>query len=247
MYIQISPHSLIYPQVLIIENKNTVLNFVTYGVNKIFNEVEVSTEELIGRVTKAATIDMKEDELIDIPIKVYQEMAKQSKGGTILSFPAILTKMSTWNAKDSNTIEYIYNSVFGGLVSIKWNLGPVSFIREIWSIHAVALKQINEARIEFSMEEQKEVNAKKSFFEEENIDQRIKKIKLNDRYEFKPLVVPIIDVPNLKDLGNATPPLKWFGINKEKFPGVIYEALNQPLGALFKEVEQEYGKRLEKL
>lgn len=247
MYIQISPHSLIYPQVLIIENKNTVLNFVTYGVNKIFNEVEVSTEELIGRVTKAATIDMKEDELIDIPIKVYQEMAKQSKGGTILSFPAILTKMSTWNAKDSNTIEYIYNSVFGGLVSIKWNLGPVSFIREIWSIHAVALKQVNEARIEFSMEEQKEVNAKKSFFEEENIDQRIKKIKLNDRYEFKPLVVPIIDVPNLKDLGNATPPLKWFGINKEKFPGVIYEALNQPLGALFKEVEQEYGKRLEKL
>ncbi len=57
-----------HPQVLIIENKNTVLNFCYIWCYKIFNQ-EVSTEELIGRVTKAATIDMEEDELIDIPIK----------------------------------------------------------------------------------------------------------------------------------------------------------------------------------
>ncbi|KAL6931306.1 hypothetical protein ACO0R3_002769 [Hanseniaspora guilliermondii] len=247
MYIQISPHSLIYPQVLIIENKNTVLNFVTYGVEKIFNEVEISTEELVGRVAKSATESMSEDRLIGIPISKYQEKAKQSTGGTIVSFPAIMTKMSTWNAKDSSTIEYIYNSLFGGLVSIKWNLGPIGFIREIWSTHAVALKQVNEARVEISLKEESAEKKKTSFFEEENIDKRIKEIELNDKFEFKPLVVPIIDIPNLKDLGNATPPLKWFGINKEKFPGVIYETINEPLGNLLKQVEKEYGKKIEKM
>lgn len=247
MYIQISPHSLSYPQVLIIENKNTVLDFASYGVEKVFNEVEISTEELVGRVAKSATESMSEDGLIGIPISKYQEKAKQSTGGTIVSFPAIMTKMSTWNAKDSNTVEYIYNSVFGGLVSIKWNLGPVGFIREIWSTHAVALKQVNQARVEFSLKEETEEKKKTSFFEEENIDERIKEIELNDRFEFKPLVVPVIDIPNLKDLGNATPPLKWFGINKEKFPGVIYETINEPLGNLMKQVEKEYGKKIEKM
>lgn len=247
MYIQVSPHSLSYPQVLIIENKNTVLNFVSYGVEKIFNEVEISTEELVGRVAKSATESMSEDDLIGIPISMYQEKAKQSTGGTIVSFPAIMTKMSTWNTKNSNTVEYIYNSVFGGLVSIKWNLGPIGFIREIWSTHAVALKQVNQARVELSLKEETEEKKKTSFFEEENIDDRIKEIELNDKFEFKPLVVPIIDIPNLKDLGNATPPLKWFGINKEKFPGVIYEAINEPLGNLLKQVEKEYGKKIEKM
>lgn len=245
MYVQISPHSLVYPQVLILENKNTIVDFSNYGYEKIFSEVEISTEKLLGRVTKSALLHLSEDDLREISISEYQKLAKKSKGGTIVNFPSISTKMSTWKASGSNIIEFIYSSTFGGLVNIKWNLGPVGFIRDIWSIHAIGLKQINDSRIEFTSKAEKD--KKKSFFEEENLDERIKKVKLSDKYEYKPLVVPIIDTPNLQDLGNATPPLRWFGINKQKFPGMIYETLTEPLQDLISQIENEYGKTLNKL
>lgn len=245
MYVQIAPHTLVYPQVLILENSNTIVNFTNYGYEKIFTEVEISTEKLLGRVTKSSLADLSEDDLKDISISAYQDLAKKSKGGIIVNFPSISTKMSTWKASGSNIIEFIYNSTFGGLVNIKWNLGPIGFISEIWTTHAIGLKQINDSRIEFTHKVEKDKI--KSFFEEENLDERLKKMKLNDKYEYKPLVVPIIDTPNLKDLGNATPPLKWFGINKEKFPGIIYETISEPLQDLIKQLEKEYGKTLDKL
>ncbi|OBA28516.1 hypothetical protein HANVADRAFT_51414, partial [Hanseniaspora valbyensis NRRL Y-1626] len=245
MYVQVAPHTLVYPQVLILENSNTIVNFTNYGYEKIFTEVEISTEKLLGRVTKSSLADLSEDDLKDISISAYQDLAKKSKGGTIVNFPSISTRMSTWKASGSNIIEFIYNSTFGGLVNIKWNLGPIGFISEIWTTHAIGLKQINDSRIEFTHKVEKD--KKKSFFEEENLDERLKKMKLNDKYEYKPLVVPIIDTPNLKDLGNATPPLKWFGINKEKFPGIIYETISEPLQDLIKQLEKEYGKTLDKL
>ncbi|XBW36227.1 hypothetical protein QEN19_001808 [Hanseniaspora menglaensis] len=245
MYVQISPHSLVYPQVLILENKNTLIEFTEHGSEKVFTDIDIATEKLLGRVTKSALINFSEDDLKDMLISEYQTLAKKSTGGTIVNFPSISTKMTAWKTQDSNIIEFIYKSTFGGLVNIKWNLGPISFIKNIWTIHAVSLKLINTADAESTSTAERD--KKMSFFEEESLDERIQKVHLNDKYEYNPLVVPIIDTPNLQDLGNATPPLKWFGINKEKFPGLIYESINEPLQDVIEELEHQYGRLLNKL
>lgn len=43
------------------------------------------------------------------------------------------------------------------------------------------------------------------------------------RYEYHPLQPPIIETPQLRDMGEATPPLEWIGLNRDKLPNITHQ------------------------
>ncbi|KAI5285587.1 hypothetical protein KEM55_000599, partial [Ascosphaera atra] len=63
-------------------------------------------------------------------------------------------------------------------------------------------------------------------------------------YEYKALEPPVIDTPQLREMGEATPPLEWIGLNREKLPNVTHQVLMVPLTGVATDVEDAYSRIL---
>ncbi|SCU90342.1 LADA_0F03400g1_1 [Lachancea dasiensis] len=166
-----------------------------------------------------------------IGVKEYIKHGSQAHGGTILVIPAILISMTTWHDLTTNKVELLYGNKFGGKVGIRWNLGSIAFLREMWATHARALA------LRRSHDEQP-----RSLFEDENLESKLKDVDLGDKYTYIPLEEPQIEIPQTKDLGEATPPVEWFGVNRNQFPGLTHQAIIVPLQKLAHIAEYEWAR-----
>jgi len=43
------------------------------------------------------------------------------------------------------------------------------------------------------------------------------------KYEYAPLEPPIIETPQLRDMGEATPPLEWIGLHRDRLPNLTHQ------------------------
>ena len=64
------------------------------------------------------------------------------------------------------------------------------------------------------------------------------------KYEYIPLEPPIIDTPQLRDLGEATPSLEWIGLQRERLPHVTHGIIIVSLLEVAKEIEDTYSRIL---
>lgn len=44
------------------------------------------------------------------------------------------------------------------------------------------------------------------------------------RYEYRALEPPVIETPQLRDMGEATPPLEWIGLHRDRLPNLTHQA-----------------------
>jgi hypothetical protein len=64
------------------------------------------------------------------------------------------------------------------------------------------------------------------------------------KYEYRALEPPIIETPQLRDMGEATPPLEWIGLHRDRLPNVTHQIIIVSLLEVAKEVEDAYGRIL---
>ncbi|KAI6641361.1 hypothetical protein MCOR14_002982 [Pyricularia oryzae] len=64
------------------------------------------------------------------------------------------------------------------------------------------------------------------------------------KYEYTPLEPPIIETPQLRDMGEATPPLEWIGLHRDRLPNLTHQIVIVSLLELAGEVEDAYKKIL---
>jgi hypothetical protein len=43
------------------------------------------------------------------------------------------------------------------------------------------------------------------------------------KYEYTALEPPIIETPQLRDMGEATPPLEWIGLHRDRLPNLTHQ------------------------
>ncbi|CCE86826.1 Piso0_005340 [Millerozyma farinosa CBS 7064] len=214
-----------------------------------FNDIKVS----LSMVNAAS-----EDFILRSEIEEFKNHVSSAVGGTIFVFPSFKISMRTFQPFGSNVIEYLYRSSFGGTVDIRWNLGSVNFIREMYSIHKQGLDSRKTIRRRMSIQGDKLLSPMpaSSKSEDSNLigthdtdlslsDENSKPFK-ESMFIYKPLVPPLIQAPQLKELGNATPPLEWFGLYRNKFPDVTHEYGIVNLQKIIQEVETQYYKTLGK-
>jgi hypothetical protein len=230
----------------------------------ISNELEIKFNDMAISLSK--TEEVLEKFINTCSVEEFIVIAHKAQGGNIFMFPSFKISMRTFQKYKNHIVEYLYQSSFGGTVDIRWNLGSVNFIREMIAIHNRALESrtsyyrtqerggevgpdlsINNENIPSSpllKQSMEETDPTDKI--EQAIEERITKVAQESKYTYVPIAPPIIAAPQLKELGNATPPLEWFGLHRNKFPNVTHQIAIVSLQKLIHEVELQYSKLLGK-
>lgn len=220
----------------------------------ISNQLEVQFNDLT--VSLSINSVVAEDFIITSTIDEFIGHAHRAVGGNIFLFPSFQISMKTFQKYRSSVVQYLYQSTFGGTVDIRWNLGTVNFIREMYSIHVKSLESRTEVKntMERDIEFNQEIfmshhrpiidDISDPILESKDIDEaligKFEKVSKESKYQYEPLAPPIIQAPQIKELGNATPPLEWFGLHRDKFPNVTHELAIVSLQRFIHEIETEY-------
>ncbi|EEH23123.2 hypothetical protein PABG_05334 [Paracoccidioides brasiliensis Pb03] len=191
----------------------------------------------------------------DLPIVDIVTRATEARGGTILNVPRVVATMETWQTPHSNQIEYIFKSSFEGKVDVGWNYSRISFIRGMWTNHSNSLatrlgKPLTMPAVQITRELDNEDN-EGGEGEEERKGKGKGKGKITavvnvpqSRYTYMALETPVIETPQLRDMGEATPPLEWIGLNRDKLPNITHQIVIVTLMEVAKDVEDAYMKIL---
>lgn len=235
--IHLYPSTLFDREVLVLTATKTSVDAVTQTELKTKTDLSWQIHDIDASLAHFKS-DITEESFVGMTMEQYIEKASEVSGGIILSAPSIFVAITTWQKIPDNIVELLYSSSFGGKVDIKWNLDPINFIREMWAVHVRALS-VRRA--------QEGVQSSKKFFEDENIEDKIKIVNLGTKYKYVPLEEPHIEMPLLKDLGDATPPIEWFGVNRKRFPGMTHQIIVIPLQKFILAAEKKYNKKLDKI
>lgn len=181
----------------------------------------------------------------------YIRKAVSARGGTIIAMPSLRIEMHTWRKYYSDIVDYLYSLQFGDKIDVRWNLGSVYFIRQMWYSHASALKMRLQTLKFFTTDEyggesynDEEDNYKESLLESVNLEDRLKNAEEDEEYVYRAISEPNIEKPQLRELGDATPPLEWFGVHQGKFPILTYKLAIESLQKAVDQIETQYSSLL---
>lgn len=267
--IQVYPQSFDDTRVLVIELDKSKAFFLqneyTLGVS---NEIELQFNNLKASLSTPAGVTP--EEIQKFGVDEFVEYARKARGGAIFVFPKFMISMRTFQKYNTNIVEYLYQSSFGGTVDVRWNLGAINCVREMYAAH----KRAFNSRTEYSKRElptfKDGFEMKEKMFEldqaqrmtdfavdlfsnstphkdiDKDINDTLEKVANESKFTYLPLAPPVIEAPQLKELGNATPPLEWFGLHRSKFPDATHQFAIVTLQKLIHEIDQQYCKTLGK-
>ncbi|PQE21427.1 Fermentation associated protein [Rutstroemia sp. NJR-2017a BBW] len=182
----------------------------------------------------------------EISVEDVVNSATGSRGGTILKVPKVEATMRTWQAPGSNHIDYIFKSSFEGKVEVGWNYSRVSYIRSMYATHTKALAQrlgkplppsaLKITGVPNAEDPQSKEGEQQKITAEVNVPV--------SKYDYTALEPSVIETPLLQSLGEATPPLEFFGLHRDRLPNLTHQIVIVALLELAGEVEDAYEKIL---
>lgn len=178
--------------------------------------------------------------LSEMTVEDVVQRATGSRGGTILKVPRVEAVMETWQKPTSNHIDYIFKSAFEGKVEVGWNYSRVSYIRGMWANHSKSLEQTWGRRL--PMTAVKITGVPEAEGEQQKITAEVNVPQ--SKYDYLALEPPVIETPQLRDMGEATPPLEWIGLHRDRLPNLTHQIVIVSLLELAGEVEDAYSRIL---
>ena len=185
--------------------------------------------------------------LAEVSVADVISAATGSRGGTILKVPKLLATMETWEMLDSNMIEYIFKSSFQGKVDVGWNYSRISYIRGMWNSHARALAQrlgkpLPQSAVQIMGGPQAGDDIDESMTSSGKQEKITAVVNVpQSKYQYTALQPAIIETPQLRDMGEATPPLEWIGLHRDRLPNLTHQIVIVPLLQVAKEVDEAYS------
>ncbi|KAI9867461.1 MAG: hypothetical protein M1813_009019 [Trichoglossum hirsutum] len=176
--------------------------------------------------------------------------ATDSRGGTILQVPKVVATMQTWQMPGSNKIDYIFRSSFEGKVDIGWNYNRVQYIRTMWANHSRVLSQrlgkpLSQTTLTITGGPQPEPAEGGSTAQHEQQEKITAVVNVpQSRYDYTALEPPVIEAPQLRDMGEATPPLEWIGLHRDRLPNLTHQIVIISLLEVAREVDDAYERIL---
>ena len=251
---QVYPQSFDDTRTLVIDVDKSKASFLQNEyISGVANEIEIRLSNV--NASLATTLGIASESIPQFKVQEFIENARKASGGNILAFPKFMISMRTYQKYNSNIVEYLFQSSFGGTVDIRWNLGSVNLVREMYAVHKKALLSRTDYTHERAGSLQEETSIVKKLPEQPNelpskedlrkdIEKSFERVSKDSKYVYVPLAPPIIETPRLKELGNATPPLEWFGLHRNKFPDATHEYAIVSMQKLIQQIEEQYSKAL---
>ncbi|KAK9436913.1 hypothetical protein VB005_11730 [Metarhizium brunneum] len=178
--------------------------------------------------------------LNEMTVEDVVQRATGSRGGTILKVPRVEAVMETWQKPSSNHIDYIFKSAFEGKVEVGWNYSRISYIRGMWANHSKSLEQTWGRQL--PMTAVKITGVPETEGEQQKITAEVNVPQ--SKYDYLALEPPVIETPQLRDMGEATPPLEWIGLHRDRLPNLTHQIVIVSLLELAGEVEDAYSRIL---
>ena len=194
----------------------------------------------VNRVTAPKTLG-------DVAIADVVTSATGSRGGTILKVPKLIATMQTWQSFDSTHIDYIFKSSFQGKVDVGWNYSRISYIRGMYANHTRTLAQrlgkpLPESAVKITGLEADQAKGEDTDGGQEKITAVINVPQ--SKYNYTALQPAVIETPQLRDMGEATPPLEWIGLQRDRLPTLTHQIVIVTLLEVAKEVDDAYSRIL---
>ncbi|KAI9798499.1 MAG: hypothetical protein M1833_004766 [Piccolia ochrophora] len=192
----------------------------------------------------------------DVGIEDVVKDVIDSRGGTILRVPRVVATMQTWQDPGSTHIDYIFRSSFEGKVDVGWNYSRISFIRGMWNNHSRNLAQrlgkpISHSAVKITGGPQPDFTPPGGAASSGDGVRDTEHGKITavvnvpqSKYDYTALEPPVIETPQLRDMGEATPPLEWIGLHRERLPTLTHQIVIVSLLEVAREVEDAYGRIL---
>ena len=236
--IGIFPNTFFDNQILKMEATDAQARFaVAANTGRIESELSMRLGQV--RVALSGVSKHNTKALGEVSVPDVIDRATTSRGGTILKVPALHSSMRTWQTTTdaSNTVEYIFRSTFEGKVDVGWNYSRISFIREMWQTHSRAFaaragKPLPEPAVK--------ITAQQGGGKDKEKITAVVNMPVTSKYKYVALQPPVIDTPQLRDLGEATPSLEWIGLHRDKLPEATHSIAIITLLEVCKEVEDAY-------
>ena len=188
----------------------------------------------------------------EITVEEVTRNATSASGGVILRVPRVVATMQTWQEQESRLIQYIFRSSFKGKIDVGWNYTRIAFIRRMWTTHSRTLasrlgKPLPESALKITGPQpipESEENAEGAP-SDENPHKITAVVNLpQSKYTYQAVQPPVIDTPQLRAMGDATPPLEWIGLHRDRLPNVTHQIIIVTLLEIAKEVEDAYSRVL---
>ena len=176
--------------------------------------------------------------------------ATGSRGGTILKVPKVVATMQTWQTPESAQIDYLFKSSFQGKVDVGWNYSRISYIRGMWTSHARALAQrlgkpLPQSALQITGGPQPEGEYGSQRPPEGGQEKITAVVNVpQSKYQYTALQPAVIETPQLRDMGEATPPLEWIGLHRDRLPNLTHQIVIVTLLEVAKEVDDAYSRIL---
>ncbi|KAH7071940.1 hypothetical protein BKA63DRAFT_604895 [Paraphoma chrysanthemicola] len=193
----------------------------------------------------------------ELTVEDVAESARSARGGTILRVPKVVATMHTWQVPRSNHIDYLFRSSLEGKVDVGWNYSRISYIRTMFANHSRTLasrlgKPLPESNIKISTsqtlppaEDTTSMTTRPRAQSEAGQEKITAVVNVpQSKYEYTALEPPLIETPQLRDMGEATPPLEWIGLHRDRLPNVTHQIVIVTLLEVAREVEDAYGRIL---
>ncbi|KAJ5084003.1 hypothetical protein NUU61_008582 [Penicillium alfredii] len=241
------PSSFFDNQILKVEAYDAQARFaVSLEADKIHSALGLTLGQL--RVALSGISRPSSAQIEELSVDDISQRASASRGGTILKVPRLVAGMETWQAPGTRQIDYIFHSTFEGKVDVGWNYSRISFIRDMWGTHSRALasrlgKPLPPSAVRITGAPGSSTEGGGPGAEQQEKITAVVNVP-QSKYTYTALQPPVIETPQLRDMGEATPPLEWIGLQRDRLPNVTHQIIIVTLLEIAKEVEDAYGKIL---
>jgi len=251
----IFPSTFVDTQILMLEAADAQARFaVALEKGKIHSGLGMTLGQLSVALSSISS-SKKTKPVADLTVDDIVDSARSARGGTILRVPKVIATMHTWQTPRNNHIDYVFKSSLEGKVDVGWNYSRISYIRSMWSNHSRTLasrlgKPLPESNIKITQASSTDSDpSAPSSSSSPSAKEGQEKITAvvnvpQSKYEYTPLEPPLIETPQLRDMGEATPPLEWIGLHRDRLPNVTHQIVIVTLLEVAREVEDAYGRIL---
>ena len=252
IHVGVFPRTFVDPQVLNLEASTVQARFdVSLESKKIHSGLGLNLGQVRVALSSVPRASVPKT-LGGITIEDVTRNATSAGGGIILRVPRVVSIMQTWQAPDSNSIDFIFKSTFEGKIDVGWNYSRISFIRGMWATHSRSFaarlgKPLPESALKITGPEPLSEQGEGATTAEPSDDNKKITAVVNlpqSKYVYNALEPPVIDTPQLRDMGEATPPLEWIGLHRDRLPNVTHQIVIVTLLEVAKEVEDAYSRIL---
>lgn len=261
------PSSFIDNQILTLEAGDMQARFaVALEKQKIHSSLGMTLGQLSVALSSVPAVKHSRP-VSELTVEDVAESVRSAKGGTIVRVPKVIAKMHTWQLPENNHIDYLFHSSLEGKVDVGWNYNRISYIRTMWSNHSNSLasrlgKPLPESNIRISTSQTSDPppsdtsptspsssrstsRPRAASVYGENGEKITAVVNVpQSKYEYTPLEPPLIETPQLRDMGEATPPLEWIGLHRDRLPNVTHQIVIVTLLEIAREVEDAYSRIL---